>query len=102
MKRFAIQYRLEVGTPEAWHQEIARFTAALDADPEIAGRISYRCMKIGAGPAYVHLVAAEDHIPNLLQTRPWFKHYTEETRRISGGKVEVTPIEIVGQTQKLM
>ena len=99
MKRFVIQYRQEAGTPDAWHQEIGRFIAALEADPELAGRISYRCLRMGQGPAYMHLVAAEDDVPNLLQTRPWFKHYTEETRRVGGGKVEVTPIEIVAETK---
>ena len=34
MKQFLIRYRLTDGTAAEWHQEIARFIAALDSDPE--------------------------------------------------------------------
>ena len=34
-----------------------------------------------------------------LQSRDFFKHYTEKTRQVAaGGSVTVTPIEVIGQT----
>ena len=45
MKHFMIKYRFANGTTEEWHREIGRFIAALDIDPGLKGKISYRCMK---------------------------------------------------------
>jgi hypothetical protein len=33
-----------------------------------------------------------------LQERAFFKHYTEATRTVSGGSVEVVPLELVAET----
>ena len=45
MKHFMIKYQFAHGTPEDWHREIGRFISALDNDPELRGKISYRCVK---------------------------------------------------------
>ncbi len=45
MKYSMIKYQFTNGTAEDWHREIDRFIAALDSDPELKGKISYRCMK---------------------------------------------------------
>ena len=58
MKHFMIRYRFANGTTEDWHREIARFIAAIDNDPELKGRISYRCMKNRDDANYMHLAAA--------------------------------------------
>jgi len=99
MKHFMIRYTFTEGTPEAWHAEIARFIAALEADPELRGKIAYRAMKVGNGPEYCHLAAvADESVPKTLGTRAFFEHYTAETERVGGGKVEVIPLEIVAET----
>jgi quinol monooxygenase YgiN len=101
MKHVVIQYRREHATPEQWHQEVTRFITALDSDPAIGGKISYRCMSSGEGPNYVHLVEVrDDAAQKTLQERDYFKHYTAETRRISGGSVQVTPMHIVAETKR--
>ncbi len=100
MKHFLIQYRLEQGTTEEWHQEIARFISALDSDPTLAGRITYRCMRRGPGPEYMHLAGAvDDEASRILQTRDYFKRYTEQTKLVSGGGVEVSPLEAIAETR---
>jgi len=33
-----------------------------------------------------------------LQERAFFKHYTEATRVVSGGSVEVVPLETIAET----
>jgi quinol monooxygenase YgiN len=99
MKHFMIKYQFKNGTTEDWHREIARFIAALNADPELKGRISYRCMKNRDDPGYFHLAAAADEAAvKTLQQRDFFKHYTEKTREVAGGEVTVTPIELIDET----
>jgi hypothetical protein len=99
MKHFLIRYRHTNGTTEDWHGEIARFISAIDADPAIRGKVSYRCMKGRDGADYYHLATVHDDAGRLaLQERAFFKHYTEATRTVSGGSVEVLPLEMVAET----
>jgi len=99
MKHFLVKYRFTKGTKEAWHQEIAKFIAALDGDPALKGKISYRCMK-GKDADYYHLAsAADDQAIKTLQERDFFKRYTEATKAVSGGGVEVLPLEIIAETK---
>jgi hypothetical protein len=99
MKHFLIKYRFATGSTEAWHQEIARFIAALENDPTLSGNISYRCMKTKEGSDYYHLAAAvDDQAAKALGERAFFTHYTEASDRVSGGTVEVVPLEIIAET----
>ena len=99
MKHFMIKYQFANGTTEAWHQEVARFIASLNSDPELKGRIRYRVMKNRDDASYFHLAAAEDEqAVKTLQSRDFFKHYTERTRQVAGGEVTVTPIELIAET----
>jgi hypothetical protein len=99
MKHFMIKYQLANGTTEEWHREIARFIAALNSDPELNGRITYRVMKNRDDTGYYHLAAAADEQAiKALQAREFFKHYTEKTRQVAGGDVVVTPIELIAET----
>ena len=99
MKTFLIKYQFMDGSPEAWHQEIVRFIAALDSDPELKGRISYRCMRERNGLGYYHLATAvDDEAIAALQRKAFFRPYTEETKRVAGGVVEVVPLEVIAET----
>jgi hypothetical protein len=99
MKHFMIKYQFANGTPEQWHQEVARFISALDHDPDLKGKILYRVMKNRDDSSYYHLAAAADEAAiKSLQSRDFFKHYTEKTRQVAGGEVVVTPIELIAET----
>jgi hypothetical protein len=99
MKHFMIKYQFANGTPEQWHREIARFISALDNDAELKGKIRYRVMKNRDDSSYFHLAAAADEAAvKTLQSRDFFKHYTEKTRAVAGGEVTVTPIELIAET----
>lgn len=100
MKHFMIKYQFANGTTADWHREVARFIAAIDGDPEPKGRISYRCMKNRDDVSYFHLAAAaDDAAVKALQSRDFFKAYTERTRAVAaGGNVTVTPIELIAAT----
>jgi quinol monooxygenase YgiN len=100
MKHFLIKYRFKDGSEAAWRDHIGRFIAAVEADATLTGRISYRCMKADNGSGeYYHLAAtADEEAGKALQSRDFFKAYTEETRRVSGGTVEVLPLVIIAET----
>ena len=100
MKHFLIKYRFSDSSEEDWHREIKRFIAAIESDPALNGRISYRCLKAnnGSGDCY-HLAAAEDdEAAKTLQEREFFKRYTGESKRVSGGSLEVVPLAIIAET----
>ncbi len=99
MKHFMIKYRFTTGTKEDWHRAVENFIAAINADPDIAGHISYRCMKRRDGDDYYHLAATDsDQATKALQSKTFFRPYTEATERVGGGHVEVVPLEIIAET----
>jgi quinol monooxygenase YgiN len=101
MKRFLIRYtfRPETGAVEEWHRSVAAFIAAIDSDAALKGRLTYRCMKVREGQEYFHLAEpADDEAIQVLQSRDYFKRYTEETKRVAGGAVEVSPLETIAET----
>ena len=99
MKQFLIKYRFKEGSPEAWHEHIRRFIAALASEPALRGKISYRCMKDRDGAQYYHLAeVSDDEAVRALQAQDFFKRYTDETRRVAGGEVVVTPLDVIAET----
>jgi hypothetical protein len=99
MKQFLIRYRRTTATAEAWHEDIKRFIAQIEADPELRGRLAYRCMKVHDSDEYLHLATpTDDAVVKALQSRDWFNRYNEQTRAAAGGSVEVLPLEIVAET----
>lgn len=99
MKQFLIRYRHTEGSTEDWHREIGTFIASIESDPALKGKIGYRCLKARDGADYFHIATVyEEAGQQALQSRDFFKHYTAQTRRISGGQVDVTPLETVAQT----
>ena len=102
MKISMIKYQFANGTSEVWHREVARFITALDGDPEIKGRISYRVMKNRDDSSYFHLAeVTDDAVVKTLQSRDFFKAYQAKTREVAAsGNVTVTPVELIAQTAR--
>jgi hypothetical protein len=102
MKRFLITYTFSEGSELDWQATIARFIAAIDSNPLLAGKLSYSCMKSTKDASYYHLatVTSEDVVKTLGE-QDFFKAYTEETERVGGGNVTVTPLEVIGETKPL-
>jgi hypothetical protein len=99
MPHFMIKYSFKTGSTAQWHQDIAQFISALDSDPALRGKIGYRCMKRRDGADYYHLAwAADDAAIRALQQNEVFKHYTEQTKTVAGGTVEVLPLELIAET----
>ena len=99
MKQFLIKYRFQNGSQETWHGDIAEFIAALDSDPELRGRIGYRCFRGRDGTDYYHLASPKDEqAPKILQSRAFFSDYTAKTRHASNNAVEVVPLEVIAET----
>ena len=101
MRRFLIKYRFKEGSEDEWREEIKRFIEAIETDKALSGRIAYRCMKAGgtASGDYYHLAAAaDDEAARTLQERTFFQRYSGESKRVSGGTIEVVPLEILEET----
>jgi len=101
MKRFIITYtyRLDDASVDAWHRRVAEFISALESDAQLKGRVTYRCMKTRDRSVYYHLAEAQDdEAIQLLVGRDFFKRYTEETKRVAGGEVEVSPLVTIAET----
>ena len=100
MKHFLIKYRSAEGSEAAWRERVERFIAAIEADPDLMGRVGYRCMKADNGSGeYYHLASTtDDGASKALHSREFFKLYTAETKRVSGGTVEVVPLAIIAET----
>ena len=100
MKQFLITYRFTQGSEKDWQEEITRFITALENDPELKEKISYRCLKSTKGSEYYHLATvADEQASKLLSTRDFFKHYTEQNDLISSGSTEVIPLELIAATK---
>ena len=57
-------------------------------------------MKIRDSADYLHLAtAADDQAIKALQQSPFFSDYTEKTRKVAGGSVDVLPLDIIAETQ---
>src|SRR5262249_16347547 len=100
MKYVLIKYRLEDGAPAEWHDEVKRFVKAIEADPELSGKITYRGMRKPDGD-YYHLAAVVDQATaDLLGTREFFERYTARVDEVSKGTLETSPLEIIAQTER--
>ena len=87
MKQFLIRYTLTNGTPDAWHDEIAKFISALNNDPDLKGQIGYRVMKTKDDLDYYHIASpADDAAVKTLQGRDFFKLYNERDSRRRRGR----------------
>ncbi len=101
MKQTMIKYKLTGASAEEWHRDIAKFIAALDTDPAINGRISYRVVKSRDGNDYYHIATpADDDAVKALQQSAFFKPYQERTRQVAGGDVTVSPLELIAETKR--
>jgi hypothetical protein len=99
MKHFLIKYQFKSGSRDEWHRQIEAFIAALESDPELKGRIGYRCMKERDSDAYFHIASpVDDAAVKTLQSREFFTRYTAATKLAAGGDVQVVPLEIIAQT----
>jgi len=57
-------------------------------------------LKVKDSEDYYHLASAEDDLTvKTLGERDFFSSYTKRTEAMSGGEVEVLPLEIIGETK---
>ena len=99
MKHFLIKYERTITPIEAWHKQITEFIAALDTDPELKGRVSYRALKHANGADYYHLASTADpEAGQLLQSKDFFKRYTQLTSDAAGQPVHAISLEVIGET----
>lgn len=99
MKYFMIKYHSKGESPDQWHTRVKQFIAAIDAQPDLEQRITYRCFKMKDGLDYFHIAgAADDGAVKVLQSKDFFKGYSEATRDAAEGEVTVVPLELIAET----
>ena len=101
LTRSAVTYLINVKSNITFANVLQLLIAALNDDPELKGKIIYRCLKNRDDAEYFHLASAvdEDAI-KTLQSREFFQHYSEKTRQVAGNGVVVTPMELIAETTR--
>jgi hypothetical protein len=85
---------------EDWEREVSAFIQAIDRDPSLRGRVSYRCLKESDGVSFCHIAAAvNDSAVEDLKERPFFKPYSAKLRAIATRGPEFTKLQVVGETE---
>jgi hypothetical protein len=94
-----IRYSINVPN-EDWEHEVLAFVRAIDRDPSLRGRVSYRCLKEGDGVSFCHIAAAvNDAAVDDLKERPFFRPYSAKLRAIAKCEPEFTKMQVVGGTE---
>ena len=76
------------------------FIEAIDLDPSLRGRISYRSFKGADGVSFYHMTAAEDAGAIAeLREKPFFKQYAARMREVAQGGPEFTQMQLIGGTK---
>ena len=87
------------GEEAAWEQATSNFIAAIDQDPELAGRLHYRVNRAREGGRRVHWGWWDDpEIVPILQSRDYFKEFTARVREMAGRTLTTIPLTRRGQT----
>lgn len=93
-----IQYDY-VGDEGEWMAACEAFVAAIDADPDLTGKFSYRISKApdGVGRVHVGRWEAKETLAHL-QAQDFFQTFAEKIGEFSGGKRTATPLELAAGT----
>src|ERR1700722_18145990 len=95
------QIRYTLHTPsEEWEREVVAFIDAVECDPSLSGRISYRSYKGPDGVSFCHMSGAADAgaLADLM-AKPFFKQYAARVKEVSKSGPEVTQLNLVGGTK---
>ena len=93
-----IQYNYD-GDEGAWMAAVEEFTAAIDADPALAGKFSYRVNIAADGVGRVHVGRwdAEETVAHL-QGQDFFKRFAAKIGEFAGGAPNATRLRLAAET----
>jgi len=83
----------------AYEQALQRFHHSLARVPPSGFEGSQAFRAGGAPPQIGSAAAADEEAIQALQSRAFFSRYTEQTKRVAGGEVEVLPLETIAETK---
>ena len=94
-----IRYTVKAPTDE-WEREVLAFIQAIDREPSLCGRVSYRCFRQADGVSYCHVAAAvDDSAVDDLKQKPFFKPYSARLRAVAESGPDFTKLQAVGGTE---
>jgi hypothetical protein len=97
--RADLRERLQFAAQDAWSDLPGSLCASEEPGSDLA--IAQGSVPVRDGIDYYHLAfAVDDRAIKTLQERDFFKRYTEKTKFVAGGEVEVLPLEVVAETHR--
>jgi hypothetical protein len=79
-----ITYRY-TGDEARWAAVTEAFTAAVGADPDLTGKLSYHVQKAADGETRIHIGRWDrDETVRLMQSRPYFAAFSAALREMAG------------------
>ena len=98
MHGISIRYEFS-GDEDKWEAAIRGFIAAIDADPEVSGRFTYRVNKAKEGNMRVHWGSWDrPETVATLQSRDYFKSFAAELQAMAGESLSAVPLTEWAQT----
>lgn len=98
MRGITITYSFD-GDEADWQATTDAFVAAIDADPEVAGKFSYQVAVADDGKSRFHWGRwdSQDTLAHV-QSQPYFKAFAEKVREFAGGAPVATGHDVRGKT----
>ncbi len=98
MRGITISYNFD-GDEAEWEAATSTFIAAIDADPDAAGRFTYQVAVADDGVSRFHW-GRWDSAETLahVQAQPYFKAFAEKVRGFAGGAPNAVGHDVKGKT----
>ena len=98
MRSITISYKF--GGPEGeWRKMVGDFIAAIDGDPEVAGKITYQVATADDRETRIHWGRWDNQDTlRTMQSRDYFKTFAERLRELTGGQQNVMASDVILKT----
>ena len=98
MQGIIVRYRYS-GDEPAWQAVVDDFVGAVSSDPEVRGRFRYTVTVAADGETRTHVGRWDsDETLKTVQSRPYFKAFSEAVQRFAGDLLQSTRMRIAAST----
>ncbi len=86
MRGITITYEYD-GPEDSWNEAVQTFVAAIDADPDVAGKFTYQVAVADDGKTRIHWGRWDSQETlQTLQSRDYFGAFAQKVREFAGGQ----------------
>ena len=98
MRTITIWYKYH-GPEENWRKVVGDFIAAIDGDPEIAGKLTYQVTIADDGETRIHWGRWDSQETlRVMQSRDYFKAFAQRVKEFAGGQPNSMSSDVVLKT----